>query len=201
MSSALVMRRLTRRMTGASDARSFNCCTSASNVEFVDARLDVADHLALRRLAGAVEALERGFEFGRDRDHRPHRRARSPSGTRRSCSRRSGRPSRARPRCRPRAAAARASRAGSAATPAPRGSETRDSSPTSTSGSASCAASASATSRCATTPSVTSSAPSFSPDSCCRRSARSSVAASSLPRSIRISPMRLQPGVSTRGRF
>ena len=31
MSSALVMRRLTRRMTGASDARSFSCWTSASN--------------------------------------------------------------------------------------------------------------------------------------------------------------------------
>ena len=41
--------------------------------EFVDARLDVADHLALRRLAGPVEPLQRGVELGRDRDHRPHR--------------------------------------------------------------------------------------------------------------------------------
>ena len=41
--------------------------------EFVAARLDVADQLALRRLAAAVEALERGFELGRHRDHRPHR--------------------------------------------------------------------------------------------------------------------------------
>ena len=41
--------------------------------ELVDARLDVADDLALRRLARAVEALERGLELGRDRDHRLHR--------------------------------------------------------------------------------------------------------------------------------
>ena len=57
-------------MTGASEARSFSCCTSASNVEVVDARLDVADHLALRGLAGAVEALERGLELAWNRDHR-----------------------------------------------------------------------------------------------------------------------------------
>ena len=40
--------------------------------ELVDARLDVADDLAVRRLAAAVQTLERGFELGRDRDHRAH---------------------------------------------------------------------------------------------------------------------------------
>ena len=40
--------------------------------EFVDARFDVADHLALRRLAGAVQALQRSFEFRGNGDHRPH---------------------------------------------------------------------------------------------------------------------------------
>ena len=41
--------------------------------ELVDPRLDVAEQLALRRLAGAVEPLQRGLEFGRNRHHRPHR--------------------------------------------------------------------------------------------------------------------------------
>src|SRR5262249_23057369 len=45
-------------------------------------------------------------------------------------------------------------------------------------------------------PSVTSKAPSFSCVSCCSRNARSSPAASSLPRSIRISPIRLRAGAS-----
>ena len=44
--------------------------------ELVGARLDVAEQLALRRLAGAVEPLERRLELGRNRDHRPHARAR-----------------------------------------------------------------------------------------------------------------------------
>ena len=38
----------------------------------VPARLDVADDLALRGLAGAVEPLERRLELGGDRDHRAH---------------------------------------------------------------------------------------------------------------------------------
>ena len=44
--------------------------------ELVAALLDVADDLAERRLARAVEPLERGLELGRNRDQRPHRRAR-----------------------------------------------------------------------------------------------------------------------------
>jgi hypothetical protein len=42
-------------------------------VEVVHARLDVADDLALRGLAGAIQALERGFELAWNRHHRLHR--------------------------------------------------------------------------------------------------------------------------------
>ena len=66
ISSALVMSSDTSRITGASEARSFNCWTSASKDEFV-ALLDVADELPQHRLARAVEPLERGLELGRDR--------------------------------------------------------------------------------------------------------------------------------------
>ena len=45
---------------------------------------------------------------------------------------------------------------------------------------------------------MTSSVPIFSPLSCCRRSARSSAAGSSLPRSIRSSPSRLREPCGTR---
>ena len=44
--------------------------------EIVVALLDVADDLAQRRLARAVQALERGVELGRNRDQRPARRGR-----------------------------------------------------------------------------------------------------------------------------
>ena len=59
-------------MTGASLAMSFNCCTSASIDEVVAALLDVADDLADRGAAGAVESLERGVELRGNRDQRPH---------------------------------------------------------------------------------------------------------------------------------
>ena len=107
MSSALVMSRLTSRMTGASDARSFSCWTSASNASSSTRVSTSPIDLALRRLAGAVEPLERRVELVGNRDHAAARRGRSPSRTRRSCTRRSGRPSRAR-------ASASSSRSGSA---------------------------------------------------------------------------------------
>ncbi len=72
-SSALVMMSDTSRITGASAARSFSCCTSASNDEIVAASLlDVADDLSHRRAARAVQPLERRLEVGRDRDQRAH---------------------------------------------------------------------------------------------------------------------------------
>ncbi len=40
--------------------------------EFVDARFDITDQLALRGLAAAVQTLECRIEFGRDGDHGPH---------------------------------------------------------------------------------------------------------------------------------
>ena len=44
--------------------------------ELVGARFDIADQLADRRLAGAVQALERRLELRWDGDHRAHRAAR-----------------------------------------------------------------------------------------------------------------------------
>ena len=61
----------TSRITGASDARSFSCWTSASNA--TSSRCSTSPTIwPSADLPGAVEPLERGLELGRDRDQRPH---------------------------------------------------------------------------------------------------------------------------------
>ena len=80
------MSRVTSRITGASDARSFSCWTSASNASSSPRVSIVADDLAHRGLAAAVEALERRVELARASRPSAAPRARSPSRTRRSCS-------------------------------------------------------------------------------------------------------------------
>ena len=196
MSSALVISRLTRRMTGASDARSFNCCTSASKASS-SPRVSTspiswlcADLPLPYRRSSAASSSAGIATIGRT--VRPVTISNAPivyasvgstiaSATSDSSSRSGSERVSRRKR-----GDTRSSRIGNSGYPA-----------ASTSCNSSCAASTSTTSRIATTPSVTSSAPSFSPDSCCKRSARSSVAASSLPRSISSSPMRFLAGAST----
>ena len=187
------MIRLTIRMTGASDARSFSCWTSASKA-ISSPRCSTSPMIwpsavlpvPYRRSSAASSSVGIAT-IGRI--SRPVTIRNAPivyssvgSAIARASSCSSSRTGSARHSRRNRCEM-RSSRIGNSGYVA-----------TSTIGRPSCAASASATSRCAQAPSVTSSAPSFSPESCCRRSARSSPAASSLPRSIRISPRRLRAG-------
>ena len=66
----------TRRITGASDARSFSCWTSASNASSSTRVSTSPISWLCADLPAAVQALERGVELRRNRDQRPHRAAR-----------------------------------------------------------------------------------------------------------------------------
>ena len=95
--------------------------------KLVGARLDVAEQLALRGLARAVEALERRLEIGGNGHHRAHGTAGHELECADRVARPSDRPSQDRVRPRPRARAARAPRAGTAPRRALRESGIRDS--------------------------------------------------------------------------
>ena len=147
-------------MTGASDARSFSCWTSASKASS-SPRVSTSPTIwPTAELAGAVQPLERRFELGRAcatiglhlaPGHHPERADRVLVGRVGHRQRELGLvlAHRQRPRL--------AQEARRDALLEDR--ELRDSRRRRRSGSPSCAASASATSRCAHTPSVTSSAP------------------------------------------
>ena len=103
-SSAWVMSRFTRRMTGASRGEVLQVLDVAEVLLLV-ARLDVVDDLAHRRLAAAVEALERRVDLVGRRRCRRARACPRPSARRRSRRNRSDRRSQGPAPRRPRAAA------------------------------------------------------------------------------------------------
>ena len=141
-------------------------------------------------LPAAVEALQRRVDLVGSGDDRPHALARCHLQRVDHVANRSGRRWRARAPRRPRAAAPPAHRAGIAPRRALRAAAAPGSPRRRASGRSSWSASASARSRRDDHAERTSSTPSRSPDSSCRRRARSRFAASSLPRSMRSSPRR-----------